>query len=80
MGGIGGEVQEEGLIRLFKTMPWIQKIDLEDAAEVGDTLIEVLTPDPSSSDAVLPVLADGPAPQPGHALEDLIISHCWGEQ
>jgi F-box/leucine-rich repeat protein 2/20 len=78
MGGIGGEVREEGLIRLFKTTPWIRKIDLEDAADVGDALIEVLTPDPSSSDAVSPVLADGPAPQPGHALEDLIISHAIG--
>ena len=78
MGGIGGEVREEGLIRLFRTTPWVRKIDLEDAADVGDALIEVLIPDPSSSDAVSPVLADGPAPQPGHALEDLIISHAAG--
>ena len=81
MGGIGGEIREEGLIRLFKTTPWIRKIDLEDAGEVGDALLEVLTPDPSSPDVVspvLPVLVDGPAPQPGHALEDLIISHAIG--
>ena len=78
MGGIGGEVREEGLIRLFKTTPWIRKIDLEDAADVGDVLIELLTPDPSSSDAASPALADGPAPQPGHNLEDLIISHATG--
>jgi F-box/leucine-rich repeat protein 2/20 len=81
MGGIGGEVREEGLIRLFKTTPWIRKIDLEDASDVGDPLIDVLTPDPSSSDIVspaLPALVDGPAPQPGHALEDLIISHAVG--
>ena len=78
MGGIGGEVREEGLIRLFKTTPWIRKVDLEDAADVGDALIDALTPDPSSPDIVspaLPALVDGPAPQPGHALEDLIISH-----
>ena len=78
IGGIGADVREEGLIRLFKTTPWIRKIDLEDAADVGDALIDVLTPDPSSSDIVspaLPALVDGPAPQPGHALEDLIISH-----
>ena len=81
MGGIGGEVREEGLIRLFETTPWIRKIDLEDAGDVGDALIEVLTPGPSSEDAVssvLSVLEDGPAPQPGHALEDLIISHAIG--
>lgn len=81
MAGIGGDVREEGLIRLFKTTPWIRKIDLEDAADVGDSLIEVLTPDPSSSDigsSGLPALVDGPAPQPGHALEDLIISHAIG--
>ena len=78
MGGIGGEVREEGLIRLFKTTPWIRKVDLEDAADVGDALIEVLTPDTSSSDAASPALADGPAPQPGHALEDLVISHAIG--
>jgi len=78
MGGIGGEIREEGLIRLFETTPWIRKVDLEDAAEVGDALIEVLTPDPSSSDVASPVLADGPVPQPGHALEDLIISHAIG--
>ena len=78
MGGIGGDVREEGLIRLFRTTPWIQKVDLEDAAEVGDALIEVLTPDASSSDIVSPVLADGPAPQPGHALEDLILSKAIG--
>ena len=78
MGGIGGEVREEGLIKLFKTTPWIRKVDLEDAADVGDALIEVLTPDPSSSDPASPVLADGPAPQSGHALEDLVISHAAG--
>ncbi|KAF9650345.1 hypothetical protein BDM02DRAFT_3072826, partial [Thelephora ganbajun] len=81
MGGVGGDVKEEGLIRLFKTTPWIRKIDLEDAADVGDALIQALTPDPSSLDIVspaLPVLVDGPAPQPGHALEDLIISHAIG--
>jgi F-box/leucine-rich repeat protein 2/20 len=78
MGGIGGEVREEGLIRLLKTTPWIRKVDLEDAAEVGDALIDVLTPDPSTSEVVspvLPALVDGPAPQPGHALEELIVSH-----
>ncbi|KAF9785728.1 hypothetical protein BJ322DRAFT_1210359 [Thelephora terrestris] len=81
MGGIGGEVREEGLIMLFKATPWIRKIDLEDASDVGDALIEVLTPDPSSSDIAstgLPTLVDGPAPQPGHALEDLVISHAIG--
>jgi len=78
MGGIGGEIREEGLIKLFETTPWLRKVDLEDAAEVGDALIEVLTPDPSSSDVASPVLADGPVPQPGHALEDLIISHAIG--
>lgn len=81
MGGIGGDVREEGLIRLFRTTPWIRKIDLEDAADVGDALIDAITPDPSSSDIVspaLPALVDGPAPQPGHALEDLIISHAIG--
>jgi len=78
MGGIGGEIREEGLIRLFETTPWLRKVDLEDAAEVGDTLIGVLTPDPSSSDVASPALADGPVPQPGHALEDLIISHAIG--
>jgi len=81
MGRIGGEVREEGLIRLFETTPWIRKIDLEDVTEVGDTLIEVLTPDPSSSGVVspiLPAMADGPAPQPCHALEDPIISHAIG--
>ena len=81
IGGIGGDVREGGLIKLFKTTPWIRKIDLEDASEVGDALINVLTPDPLSSDIgspSLPALVDGPAPQPGHALEDLIISHAIG--
>ena len=81
MGGVGGEVREDGLIRLFQTTPRIRRIDLEDATEVGDALIEVLTPDPSPSDigsSALPALVDGPAPQPGHALENLIISHAIG--
>jgi F-box/leucine-rich repeat protein 2/20 len=74
MAGIGGNVHDDGLIRLFKTTPRIRKIDLEDAADITDALLDCLipearTPTASSGRMVLEI------PQPGEMLEHLTISY-----
>ncbi|RXW24583.1 hypothetical protein EST38_g1270 [Candolleomyces aberdarensis] len=72
MAGIGADLKEAGLIKLFDQTPFIKRIDLEDALDVGDSLLAALTPAPqpvgvSSS-------SDSQPPQTGHALQHLNIS------
>jgi F-box and leucine-rich repeat protein 2/20 len=66
MSGIGPELNDDGLVRLFNTTPYIRKVDLEDASEITNSVIQALTPGGESS--------SDPAPQPGHALEHLTVS------
>jgi F-box and leucine-rich repeat protein 2/20 len=73
LAGIGPELRDNGLVRLLKTTPFIRRLDLEDATEVSDDVLAALTPSvPASSPN--PRSAP-PPPEPGHALEHLIVSY-----
>lgn len=73
LAAIGPELNDSGLVRLLETTPFIRKLDLEDATTVSDDVLTALTP----SHTTLPpsrVPRNAP-PEPGHALEHLIISY-----
>lgn len=67
--GIGVDLKDEGLIRLLNTTPNIRRLDLEDASEITDAVLNVITPSLSNSD-----VSNSYSSQPGHALEYLNIS------
>ncbi|KAI0828906.1 RNI-like protein [Trametes gibbosa] len=76
LAGIGEDLRDTGLIRLLETTPFIKRLDLEDASEISDAVLAVLTPSAaSSSPAPLRPYQPAPLPQPGHALEQLVISY-----
>ncbi|KAI0347979.1 RNI-like protein [Trametopsis cervina] len=73
LAGIGPDMGNDGLVRLLNTTPFIRRLDLEDATDVSDDVLVALTPTapvpaPQSRSAAVP-------PEPGHALEHLIISY-----
>ncbi|KAH9949386.1 RNI-like protein [Amylocystis lapponica] len=72
LAGIGAELRDEGLVHLLETTPYIRKLDLEDACDITDDVLNAITPivvvDRPSARGVTP-------PQPGHALEHLTISY-----
>ncbi|PFH52293.1 hypothetical protein AMATHDRAFT_2296 [Amanita thiersii Skay4041] len=74
MAGIGSDLKDDGLVRLFRTTPHIRRIDLEDASDITDAVISTITPnsDPEIQQNVNSAEADL---QPGYALEHLIMSH-----
>ncbi|KZT73218.1 RNI-like protein [Daedalea quercina L-15889] len=72
LAGIGAELGDSGLVRLLETTPFIRKLDLEDATQITDDVLMTITPEPIS-DAPAPRIPH--PPQPGHALEHLIISY-----
>ncbi|KAG8760214.1 hypothetical protein FRC14_003645 [Serendipita sp. 396] len=45
MAAVGGEVKDEGLVRLFRTTKLIKRIDLEDASEITDMGSEIVAID-----------------------------------
>ncbi|KAG8818038.1 hypothetical protein FRC17_010988, partial [Serendipita sp. 399] len=80
MAAVGGEVRDEGLVRLFKTTRLIKKIDLEDASEITDALLDSLIPVPtrpqatqSGSSATATTRKE--EIQTGEMLEHLVISY-----
>ena len=74
MAGINADLKDDGLIRLFRTTPNIRRIDLEDASDITDRVLEAITPDIDPSVSWTGRASEG-TPQPGHALEHLILSH-----
>jgi F-box/leucine-rich repeat protein 2/20 len=70
LASLGSAVRDEGLVRLLRTTPGIRKLDLEDATELTDAVLEHLTPAPPQP------LRKGQErdPQPGERLEHFIIS------
>ncbi|KAI6048048.1 RNI-like protein [Pisolithus marmoratus] len=72
LAGIGGELHDDGLVKLLKTTPLLRRLDLEDASSITDAVLTALTPmkedDPTSARVVAPL-------QTGHALEHLVVSH-----
>jgi F-box/leucine-rich repeat protein 2/20 len=73
MAGIGSDLKEAGLIKLFDQTPFIKRIDLEDALDVGDSLLATLTPAPQDQ-PVGGSSSDSNPPQVGHALQHLNIA------
>lgn len=72
LAGIGADLKDDGLIRLLGTTPYIRRLDLEDASDITDFVLSSITPvneQPNSS------RRHDEAPQPGHALEWLCVSH-----
>ncbi|EPQ60313.1 RNI-like protein [Gloeophyllum trabeum ATCC 11539] len=71
MAGIGGHLNDEGLIRMLNTTPHIRKIDLEDAMDISDAVLRSLTPvNHSPSQRKSPE-----TPQVGQELEHLVVSY-----
>ncbi|CAL1694406.1 unnamed protein product [Somion occarium] len=79
LASIGPELRDDGLIRLLNTTPFIRRIDLEDATEISDDLLLAVTPSQVQVSSSSPPLSlssrPSPPPEPGHALEQLIISY-----
>lgn len=73
LAAIGPELRNDGLVRLLNTTPYIRRLDLEDATEVTDAVLEALTPAPPLPPP--PRGAPPRAPDPGHALEHLVLSY-----
>ena len=68
LGRVGGDLKDDGIVRLLETLPNLRKLDLEDAIEITDDVLRAITPHPSS-DGIKRDLRI-----PGHALEHLIVS------
>lgn len=69
LGRVGGDLKDDGVVRLLETLPNLRKLDLEDAIEITDNVLRAITPHPSSADTK----RENPS-VPGHALEHLIVS------
>jgi F-box/leucine-rich repeat protein 2/20 len=68
VAGIGQDMRDDGLARLFRTTPLIRKIDLEEANEITDEILIALTPDDVNAD-------DSKQIQPGSQLEHISLSY-----
>ena len=68
LGRVGGDLKDDGVVRLLETLPNLRKLDLEDAIEITDKTLRAITPSPSSDDTKREMRG------PGHALEHLIVS------
>ncbi|KAG8788161.1 hypothetical protein FRC15_005862 [Serendipita sp. 397] len=79
MAAVGGEVKDEGLVRLFRTTKLIKRIDLEDASEITDVLLDALIPAPNRAPATQTGSQQTGVKkeeiQPGEMLEHLVISY-----
>ena len=68
LGRVGGELKDDGVVRLLETLPNLRKLDLEDAIEITDNALRAITPYPSPDGTKRDMHG------PGHALEHLIVS------
>lgn len=75
LGGIGKTLMDDGLVHLLGTTPFIRKLDLEDASDITDAVLEVLTPEPAVEVAYATSSKGKEPPKPGHALEHLTVSN-----
>lgn len=60
-------LEDDGLVHLLQTTPYIRRLDLEDASSISDDVIHALTP-------LAPPSPHSPV-EPGHYLEHIVISH-----
>lgn len=74
MAGFGADLKEEGLIRLLSTTPYIRRLDLEEAIDITDTLLAVITPPPLATPGTQSSDSNDEK-HPGHALQQLNISY-----
>lgn len=74
LAGIGPALKDDGLVHLLGTTPFIRKLDLEDASDLTDAVLEVLTPAPAVKAQRSTSFKTTEPPQPGHALEHLTVS------
>ncbi|KAI0068055.1 RNI-like protein [Artomyces pyxidatus] len=72
LAGIGGDIKDDGLVLLLETLPNLRKLDLEDATDITDAVLEAITPPPPTED---PGRGPHPGPVPGHALEHVVVSY-----
>ena len=70
LAGIGVELKDDGLIRLLRTTPCIRRLDLEEACDITDAVLEALTPKDEVDNLGRP-----PSSQPGSKLEQLNLSY-----
>ncbi|KIL01060.1 hypothetical protein PAXRUDRAFT_128539 [Paxillus rubicundulus Ve08.2h10] len=80
LAGIGASLKNDGLMLLLATTPFIRRLDLEDASDITDAVLEVLTPQVSETEgggsSGSPPTSNRPdPPQPGHVLEHLTVSY-----
>ncbi|KAI0095229.1 hypothetical protein BDY19DRAFT_1044799 [Irpex rosettiformis] len=75
LAGIGPDMRDTGLVHLLNTTPLIRRLDLEDATEVSDEVLEALTPSTPMQPLSINSRIPPPTPEPGHALEHLIVSY-----
>lgn len=68
LGRVGGDIKDDGIVRLLETLPNLRKLDLEDAVDITDNVLRAITPHPSSDGAERDLRV------PGNALEHLIVS------
>lgn len=52
LANIGPAVRDEGIIKLLETTPLIQRIDLEGASELGEHVVEAVTPDAAYAESI----------------------------
>jgi F-box/leucine-rich repeat protein 2/20 len=71
LAGIGPDLKDAGLTRLLQHIPFIRRLDLEDASEITDAVIRAVTPAPETQENPRGTAAT----QPGHVLQHLNISY-----
>ncbi|KZT53776.1 RNI-like protein [Calocera cornea HHB12733] len=69
LADLGGAMKDDGLVHLLGTVPYIRKVDLDDAMDITDRVLDALTPPPPEHR--LP----GTKVTPGEMLEQLILSY-----
>ena len=73
LAGMGAGLKDDGLVRLLSTTPYIRRLDLEDAIDITDDVLAVITPSIDVAEAISPRGAKEDK-QPGHVLQQLNIS------
>ncbi|KAI0316486.1 hypothetical protein OF83DRAFT_1060254 [Amylostereum chailletii] len=74
LASIGAELKDDGLIRLLETTPRLRKLDLEDAVDITDDVLDAITPlsPPEETNGTGVGKREG---EPGHVLEHLVVSY-----
>ncbi|KAF8527680.1 hypothetical protein JB92DRAFT_3093191 [Gautieria morchelliformis] len=75
LAGIGQGLKDEGLVRLLATTPLLRRLDLEDASDITDAVLEVLTVSPPGNVVRRGARVQPLPPPPGSNLEHLILSY-----